>query len=438
MMKKLLSSLAALSLSVGVNAADTTKQESKNSVCAYSNFLFEDPSFNFEAIRVLSESYYQAADIGEVIYVVKNIKNGDMNEWGTEWEKRADYIFKNAIKFNNEGNSIAAQNAYLRASNYYRSASFYMTSEKVRKKSVELREKSVDCFLQYIKNKEFISQVKIPYENSYLPGYFIKSSKLKNGKAPLIIINTGFDGTKEEICYQTGFAAALAGYNVLTFDGPGQGETIYKQKLFFRYDWEKVMTPAIDFAITLPEVDKDKIAVYGISMGGYLIPRAAAFDKRIKACIANGGIYDLYAAFTHNMPKEFAELAFNDPTLFNKEIEEADQKIVVLNWFVGNGMWTFNVNTPSDLMRALKQYNLKGVSEKISCDTLIVNGTADTFMQGEAIKLYDNLKCKKTYMLFDDESTGELHCQLGALAISNEKIFTWLNNTFGYEPYSKL
>jgi len=211
-----------------------------------------------------------------------------------------------------------------------------------------------------------------------------------------------------------------------------------KQKLFFRYDWENVITPAIDFALKLPEVNKDKIAVYGISMGGYLIPRAAAFDKRIKACIANGGIYDLYDAFTHNMPKEFAELAFKDPSVFNKEIEEADQKIVVLNWFIGNGMWTFNVNDPSDLMHALKKYNLKGVAEKISCDSLIVNGTADTFMQGEAIKLYDNLKCKKTYMLFDDESTGELHCQLGALGISNEKIYTWLNTALDYYPDKKV
>jgi len=415
--------------------ADTPKVEAKPSSSAYDGLFFKDPGFNFQTIRTLSETYGQAADIGEVISTIKQIKESDIQSWKTQWLKTADRLYADAQKLNKEGNTIAAQNEFLRASNYYRTASFYMTSVDERKESIELRGKAIACFLEYIKGKDFIKPVKIPYEGSYLPGYFIKSSYLKDDKAPLLIINNGFDGTKEETCYQTGFEAAEMGYNVLVFDGPGQGETIYNQKLFFRYDWEKVITPAIDFGLTLDGVDKDKIAIYGISMGGYLIPRAAAFDSRAKACIANGGVSNFYEPFVRNFPKDFIALNDSNPEQFNQEFTAIDRKIVEAKWFMENGMWTFNVKTPSDFLNALKKYNLSGVAEKIKCKTIIIDGSDDVFMRGQPEKLYNELTCEKSFMLFDNESAGELHCQLGALGISNERIYSWLNDALDYHPY---
>ena len=63
----------------------------------------------------------------------------------------------------------------------------------------------------------------------------------------------------------------------------------------FRVDWEAVVTPVVDFALTLPGVDPQKIALMGVSMGGVLAPRAAAFEKRISALVANDGLYDFGA-----------------------------------------------------------------------------------------------------------------------------------------------
>ena len=133
--------------------------------------------------------------------------------------------------------------------------------------------------------------MEIPYENTTLPGCFHRVDE-SNTKRPLLILHTGFDGSAEEMHGQGARAGVERSWNVLAFDGPGQYGPIHRERLTFRPDWEKVVTPVVDFALTLPGVDPEKIALMSISMGGYLAPRAAAFEKRISALVANDGIYD--------------------------------------------------------------------------------------------------------------------------------------------------
>ena len=110
------------------------------------------------------------------------------------------------------------------------------------------------------------------------------------------MVHSGFDGTAEELYFETACFALQRGYNVLIFEGPGQGGVIRVQGIPFRPDWETVVSPVIDYAVRQKEVDVERMALMGISFGGYLAPRAAAFEKRIKACIANGGVYDFHMA----------------------------------------------------------------------------------------------------------------------------------------------
>jgi alpha-beta hydrolase superfamily lysophospholipase len=91
-------------------------------------------------------------------------------------------------------------------------------------------------------------------------------------KRPLLIVHTGFDGTGEELYFSTASFAVRRGYNVLIFEGPGQGGVIRTQKIPFRPDWETVVTPVVDYALSRREVDPRKIALMGISFGGYFAP----------------------------------------------------------------------------------------------------------------------------------------------------------------------
>jgi len=395
----------------------------------YDNLIFKDESFIFEFIRAMGYSYEGGADIGECISTAKMIKNGDIQGWYDQWLNTANRLYDFAQKMEKEGDIVSAREAYLRASNYYRSAGFYMHSNTNRPKSLISWKKSKESFLAAISSLQNIEPVKIPYKETTLPGYFIKTLDSKE-KHPLLIVHTGFDGTGEELYFAVGLAAIKRGYNCLIFEGPGQGEVIRLQNIPFRYDWEKVVTPVIDYVLTRPDVDKDKIALMGISMGGYLAPRAAAFDRRIKACIANGGIFDFSENFYESLPPELIELLKTDPEKFNAEMEKAIEENTEARWFFDNGMWTFGVKSPADLVLALKKYTLQDVVKQIKCNMLVIESEADMFFKGQAKKLYDELECPKDFILFTKTETAQAHCQVGATAISNEIIFNWLDKIF--------
>ena len=123
--------------------------------------------------------------------------------------------------------------------------------------------------------------LQIPYESTTLPGYFFRPGP-ENQPRPTVILTGGYDGTAEELYFSNGAAALARGYNVLAFDGPGQGTALVGQGLVMRPDWEAVITPVVDYLHTRPDVDPAKVALIGLSLGAYLAPRAA--ERGAPAC----------------------------------------------------------------------------------------------------------------------------------------------------------
>lgn len=392
----------------------------------FNNFLFHDKSFIFEFIRTLGYAYSGGADLGESVATANNIQDGNILSWYQEWFATANRLNQVGESMQALGQDVSARGAFFRASNYYRTAAFYMDAPVNKNESIEASKKSRESFLKAIHSLPYIHIIKIPYEKTTLPGYFLQSD-LKN--APLLIIHTGFDGTAEELFFEAGLAAYQRGYNVILFEGPGQGSVLREQHLFFRYDWEKVVSPVIDFAITLPNIDKNKIALMGISFGGYLAPRAAAFDQRIKALIANPGLYDFGQSVYNNLPPNLLETYRTNKIKFNEMMDAAIHQDNTASWFFQHAMWVFNAKTPADVMSIVQQYTLKDVANKITCPSLIVTSNEDSFDPNgyQARKLYNAIQAPKTLLIFTPAEAAEAHCQMGAIAISNERIFSWLN-----------
>lgn len=408
--------------------ADESKDKSPSNW--YDGFIFQDACFVFEFIRVLGAAHGGGSDLGECIQTALRIKDSDDVSWFLEWSRTANRINDLAKKFEKEGHVASARSAYFRACNYYRSAGFYMHAPPYRARSIITWSNSVECFRRGIASLPYIEIVKIPYRDTTLPGYFISASPTGD-KRPLLIVQTGFDGTGEEIYFHLGEAARIRGYHCLIFEGPGQGAVLRKQHLPFRPDWEKVVTPVVDYAVNRKDVDKDRIALMGISFGGYMAPRAVAYEHRIKACIANGGIYDFSENIYENMSPEAINSIKEDPDEFNKDVREMMKENTRSRWAFNNGMWVFGVNSPAEFMLIVKQYTLKDCVKNIKCHTLVIDSKGDISLSGQPEKLYKELECPKTYLIFSREEAAQAHCQMGAITLSNEMIFNWLDDVMG-------
>jgi 2,6-dihydroxypseudooxynicotine hydrolase len=113
-------------------------------------------------------------------------------------------------------------------------------------------------------------------------------------KPPVVILCVGLDSTKEEMdFYET--LLLDRGMATLPFDGPGQGEAEYTIPI--RGDFEVPVKAVVDFIETRSDLDATRIGVIGVSLGGYYAARAAAFEKRLKACVSLSGPYSWVEVF---------------------------------------------------------------------------------------------------------------------------------------------
>jgi alpha-beta hydrolase superfamily lysophospholipase len=392
--------------------------------------VFDDPQFSFQMLRMLGSAAGGGAEIGECLSTAYRIKEGDFESWYSEWSRTARRVHKIGDECLARGHEVSAREAYARASNYYRVAEFYLHANPNDPRIKDLSEKAQACFGEVVRLSPLdLTPIEIPYEGTVLPGYFYRANGSGAPKTTLIV-QEGFDGTQEE-CYGTGAAANSRGINCITFEGPGQGRVIREQGLPFRPDWEAVVTPVVEHVLSLPDVDKDKVAIMGLSFGGYMAPRACAFEHRLAACIANGGVFDFMAG---KMPpgvtrKQMAEWIEGDPASMDKVMRENMEKDVGMKWAVENGMYTFKASSPSEWYLKAMEYTLEGIADKVACPTLVIDTEDEQFFPGAAKQLYDALTCPKTFVLFTEEEGAEDHCQVGSPLLSGQKIFDWLQET---------
>jgi len=393
------------------------------------NVVFDDYQFSFQLLRTLGYAVTGGADIAESLGTAQRIQPGDPESWHKEWKATAQRLEKAADGFMAAGHPVSAREAYLRSSNYYRTAEFFLHADPDDPRILQTWERSRRTFLKAAELMPYpVRPMRIPFADTTLPGYLMLVDDTPS-RRPLLIVHSGFDGTAEELFFEIGSLAVARGYNCLLFEGPGQGEVIRKQKIPFRHDWEAVVTPVVDFALGLPQVDPERIGLMGISFGGYLAPRAAVFEQRLKVVVANGGIYDFYANVLKKSPPDTGRIVDDAEAAaeFDKAILALLKTDVDTGWFFANGMFTFGAETPSALIRKLRPYNLRDVASRISSTILVVDSEGDQDLPGQAKQLYDALSAPKHYMLFTKEQGAEEHCQMGATMISGERIFNWLD-----------
>ncbi|MEI8366159.1 MAG: alpha/beta hydrolase [Parachlamydiaceae bacterium] len=386
---------------------------------------FDAPEFDSQLLRALSYTYYQGADIGECLTTALRIKPKDFDSWYQEWTETAERIYALGEASLAAGCPVSAKQAFLRASNYFRASMFFLYGAPVDPRLIQAYDKHCQSFEKAVALFSTpVIPVSIPFEDIYLPGYLYKVDG-SSTKRPIMIVNNGYDGMHQEGYFIAAAAALERGYHALCFDGPGQGNVLIKQQTHMRYDWEKVITPVVNYLSGRDDVDSSKIILFGSSWGGYLAPRAAAFEHRIYALAASPGQFNAMDSFERALPN-ISELLSNDPDgLVNKFVGQALSNTMVATKFRAK-MWIYGVDSPFELLRAWKDYTLANVASQIQCPTFVMDSENEPLSRGQAEQLYEALTCPKDYILFTAKEGAGEHCEAGASSLAHLRLFNWL------------
>jgi dienelactone hydrolase len=231
-----------------------------------------------------------------------------------------------------------------------------------------------------------------------------------------------------------GLAALERGCNVLTFEGPGQPTVIRQQQLGFRQDWERVVTPVVDHCQAIPEVDASRLGLIGVSFGGYLAPRAAAFDPRIAAVVTIDGLFDAHQSVMNLLTTALRSLLDSeDAGGFNAAMFAAMEHDSGLRWYIEHGLWCFRVPTPYDFLVAARPYTLDGVAQRITCPVLVCAAADDHLNPGQAEKLAAVLGPRATLRSFTAQESAGSHSHPGASTLMNGVVFDWLAEALNAE-----
>lgn len=391
---------------------------------------------NAELVRAIGYAPYGAADFGECVTTASRVKGTDLFSWHDEWFATASRLHDVAMVSAAAGEPIGARSAFFRASNYFRTAGLFAMGSPLDRRLVEAHRLEVDNFRAGSELLDIPPQiVEIPYEETTLPGYYFRAADDSALRPTLILVN-GYDGTAEELYFTNGAAALERGYNVLAFDGPGQGAMIIDRGVPFRPDWENVVTPVVDFVLSLPGVDPAKIALMGLSFGGYLAPRAATNEHRLAACVSDCGPYDLFDASASRLPGFLAKQLPNGNPMLLALLDRLVKAVMgkpTAGWALRRNLMVHGLTDPLEYFRMAPDYSMRGREHLIECPTFVCSAEGDD-LSVNAPRLFEALRCPKEYVQFKAADGGGEHCESGARTLFHQRAFDWLDSILDQTP----
>jgi alpha-beta hydrolase superfamily lysophospholipase len=361
----------------------------------------DDANINYQMNRFLMPGLEQ-------LYREIGAKIASFDDWQTEFLRAAE---------NRERLSEPAHAAGL-----FRAAEFFMTpGDPARRHAFE---RFIALFYEAHAN-EGIERISVPYETSSLHGLRLVPQAPLRGT---IVVHAGYDAYVEEF-YGLAQAMASRGYQVIMFDGPGQGSTLMREGLPMTHEWEKPVSAVLDHC------GLTDVTLIGISLGGCLALRAAAFEPRIRRVVAFDVMLDFFQCITSRRGKlveaaiaTLVRLRLSAPlNLLARMIMRRD---LMSKWGIEQGMHVLGAASPADFFETLMAYNTRRISGLIAQDALVMAGAEDHFVP--LSQLFDQLALltharSVTAQVFTRADQAQSHCQIGNLGLAVSSILAWVD-----------
>jgi pimeloyl-ACP methyl ester carboxylesterase len=373
--------------------------------------LHGDPNFNYQLNRTVM---WSGGDAGELGAIAAGIH--DPASWAREMVKLGD--------------AALARSRTVQAIACLRMAEFFMFDGDPGK--TRMYERARGLFYAHFADhfKKSIRIERVPFEKGFLP-VWVSSPGTKKTR-DVILLHGGNDSYIEEFLPLVLYLKSL-GFAVYLFEGPGQGEVLRLQGITFTPEWEKPAGAVLD-AFGLEDV-----TIVGVSLGGMLAPRAAAFEKRIRRVVAWSIMPDFLDVLVSTRKKPVrlalrAVLSLRLRRLANLMARQQMRRNPMAHWGLGHGMHNFGVKTPYDYLRKAGTFRMTDVAHLIDQDFLLLGAQNDHFIPVEFYKkVLDGLTGVRslTYRLFTDREMAGNHCNAGNTKLALNTIVRWIDSMKG-------
>ena len=367
-----------------------------------------------EAIRRAEVGQYPliGLDPGDIREACNAIHTRDKDEWAAAFMGVADRYF-NEAKSLEKTDPTKANADYIRAWRLYSFGRWPIPASPGKQRSYE---KAIEAFLAHARFWDPpLEIVKIPFEGKEIIGY-LRLPKNAKGPVPLVIAVNGLDSRKEDLTES--FGAILSfGVGFLAVDGPGTGQNPIKVS----ETADRMLSRVIDYAQSRPEIDKNRLAMHGVSWGAYWATKMAIVERaRLRGASAQSPPVDKF------FQKEFLvnSLLGNREYLF-------DQVPALMNILEG-------VHTLEEMADYLPKMSLvsQGLLGKPMAPMLILAGVNDTQVpiEDEYLLLSKGDVPKEAWI---NPHGGHLGRQVGVWPdprIFKEVIIPWLVRTLEAAP----
>ncbi|RFM31083.1 alpha/beta hydrolase family protein [Chitinophaga silvisoli] len=259
-------------------------------------YRFSDPNMDLFFLGALGWGPAGGLSAGEAFYVAARIKDGDADSWADAFERQGEILHAQAEKWQQRGLVRAAGEARLKAFACYRSAwQFVAPGERF----LGLFRNSQGLFDQAMGELGLTAiGFSVPYGGGVLPGHYYPAS---DPAAPTVLVIGGADTCHEDRFLSQGRYYLERGYAVALVDLPGQG-IVQEQGLYWEAAVEQPIGAVID--VLTARFGVGKIALLGMSLGGYFACRAAAYEPRLAAVMATPALtcpYELFSGVAKQM-----------------------------------------------------------------------------------------------------------------------------------------
>jgi hypothetical protein len=395
--------------------------------------LLDDADLDAQLGRTLITIAAEGCDLGEAMATAART-GGDQDAWYREWAATAEAAHHYADEALAQRHTVSARKAYMRAAEYWRQAFFFIRRDLADDRLQHAWRRHREAFRAALPLLGWNTVVaEIPFDGVTMAGYLMRPADDEVPR-PTVLAPCGFDSTAEAGYFATGYMALPRGYNFFVFEGPGQGGTLYEHGTPFRPDFEVPFAAAFDWLLAQPGVHPDAVAILGRSFAGYLGPRAAAYEPRVAALIADPGQYDFASragVFAKGM-----DLSADD---FLARLQAADTELDARleglldgrrnqEWW-GARMAAMGATTVGEFLRTQFTFTLEGITDRITCPTLVTEGEGDFASQSR--RLYDLLTCPKRLKEFTEAQGAGGHCEGLGATLFEGYVFDWLDGVMG-------